>query len=531
MLILQVETLYSYADKPSEYGMFHISNIKKVNQHNTFRRLSGCIAIAAGALMFASCNEKSEVTGDEYVSPSNVAVTAFSLGSDSKVMEDLDSVFFSIDLDNGVIFNADSLPVGTKINKLVPKITYSQYVTEAKIKMEGGTTRTGEVDYTSSSTDSIDFTGKVTLTLSTSYGDYSKDYKLKVNVHKEQADSLIWGDRAVSALPSRLSSPRTQKSIDYNGRAISLIEESDGTYTIASSTNLYESNWSKQAVTFPFVPDVRSLCATSSRLCILASDGALYESADGRSWTATGQRWASMLGAYLDTAIGLKVGTNGLEYSQYPLKELADTEADPEFPTNGFSNFVILANKWTSSPVGFFVGGVKSDGSLSNVTWAFDGRHWIKLAQGGIPAVAGASIIPYYSFRKTTSSWTQTEFPVWMVIGGRQSDGKLNRTVYISYDNGVNWGRGNEKLQLPKNIPTMTECDNVVMTTQRDANLSDYWKGDNSGKRKINVWTEGDIIYWDCPYIYLIGGVDPTGKLCNTVWRGVLARLSFTPII
>ena len=49
-----------------------------------------------------------------------VAVTRFYLKADSKVMNNLDSVFFSIDLENGVIFNADSLPKGTKISTLIP---------------------------------------------------------------------------------------------------------------------------------------------------------------------------------------------------------------------------------------------------------------------------------------------------------------------------------------------------------------------------------------------------------------------------
>lgn len=54
-----------------------------------------------------------------------------------------------------------------------------------------------------------------------------------------------------------------------------------------------------------------------------------------------------------------------------------------------------------------------------------------------------------------------------MIVGGTKTDGTLNRTVYISYDNGVNWGQGSELLQLPKEIPTMTECDNVVMNVRK----------------------------------------------------------------
>ena len=116
-----------------------------------------------------------------------------------------------------------------------------------------------------------------------------------------------------------------------------------------------------------------------------------------------------------------------------------------------------------------------------------------------------------------------------MIIGGSKKDGTLNRTVYISYDNGVNWGPGSELLQLPKEIPTMTERDNVVMSVRKKANLSDAWK--KAARRSHNVEVNGDEIYWDCPYIYLMGGFNPQGELYNSIWRGVLARLTFTPVI
>lgn len=503
------------------------ANNNNVKIINTLRRSAGISFFGIAAVMATSCNEKSEDV-EIYLTPSNVAVTAFSFNEDDNVMAHLDSVFFSIDLENGVIFNADSLPAGTKIDKLVANIKYSSYITKAVINMEGGETRTGEVDYLTSPTDSLDFTGNVTLTLSTDDDQLSRTYRIKVNVHKLISDELAWGDRTFSTLPSRMANPRTQKSIDFNGLAMSLIEESDGSYTIATSSNLYDNQWQKNRVSFPFTPDVRSLCATTAKLVILDTNGVMYESTDGSSWTATGETWTAMLGAYLDTAIGIKSGNNDPVYAQYPLKDLNVTTIDPSFPLSGYSNFVILENLWTSSPVGFFVGGTEQDGTISDVTWAFDGSNWIKLAEGGIPQITGASIIPYYGFRYTSSTWTQTEYPVWMVMGGTNNDGTLNRTVYISFDNGVNWGKGSDSLQLPEEIPTMTDFDNVVMNHRKKANLSDAWK---KATRAHDIEVSGDEIYWDCPYIYLLGGFDPQGSLYNTIWRGVLVRLTDTPVI
>ena len=109
----------------------HANNIN-VKLLNTFRRFSGCLLAGAATVAVVSCNEKTEDV-EIYLTPSNVAVTAFSLNEDDDVMANLDSVFFSIDLANGVIFNADSLPIGTKIDKLVTTIKYSSYVTKAMV--------------------------------------------------------------------------------------------------------------------------------------------------------------------------------------------------------------------------------------------------------------------------------------------------------------------------------------------------------------------------------------------------------------
>ncbi len=492
--------------------------------HNLFSTLSGVI-LAVLTVASVSCNKEDNSDTEEQIVMSNVAVTDFVLQPDSKVMEDLDSVYFSIDLEHGVIFNADSLPKGTPINKLVADINYSSLVTEATITMSGGTTRTGEINYDANPTDSIDFTGDVTLKLS--YGTMTKSYKIKVNVHKEKADSLVWDELKVRQLPSRLPTPKAQKTISYNDMAISLIEENDGSFTLSSSKNLFDDEWTKRAVTFDFTPDVRSICATAKAMYILSSDGSLYESTDGISWTDTSEKWTKLLGAYTDTAIGIKTIQNELHYAQYPAKNLVTSTVDPDFPVSGYSNFVTLVNKWTSSPVAFFIGGKKADGSLSNVTWAFDGANWIKLCEGGIPDIEGASIIPYYNFLYTSSNLVKTEFPVWMILGGELEDGSFNRNVYISYDNGVTWRKGTSNLQLPEAIPAMIDCDNVVMTLRKNVNLSDIWTRAVADSAEV----VGDKLYWDCPYIYLFGGLNKEGKLYNTIWRGVLARLSFPPVI
>lgn len=103
---------------------------------NTKRLLStfGLTAVIAASGVVTSCNEDKE--SDLNLDPVNVAVTRFKIKTE-KGTQELDSTFFTIDLDNRVIFNADSLRRGTDISKLVATINFSNKVSEAVIVMAG----------------------------------------------------------------------------------------------------------------------------------------------------------------------------------------------------------------------------------------------------------------------------------------------------------------------------------------------------------------------------------------------------------
>lgn len=481
------------------------------------------------AVALSSCNEES--SSATYTSPINLAVTSFSLKADNE-NTGLDSVYFTIDLDNGIIFNADSLRKGTKVNKVVPLVSFSSEISEATFIMSGGTTREGEVNFKKNPTDSIDFTGNVTLRVKADNNKIETTYRVKVNVHKTDPDTLVWSDIEQKSVASRLENPQAMKTVLSGSSIISLIEENDGTYSKSIAQSIDGYNWNASEITFPFKPEVETLCSSDESLWILADDGSLWQGdIDLSNWTQTGEIWCSMIGTYNNTAIGLCKEGEAIKYAQYPLTELNIKQIPADFPIKGTSNFVTLSNLWTSSPVAFFTGGIDASGKYINDTWAFDGAEWIKLCEGGVPALEGASIIPYYNYRPSASGDSMIEYSVWMLIGGKEANGEFNRTVYISYDNGVNWSPGANSLQLPDAIPPMVYCDNIVADIQKDANLSDGWKTVAKSPKRIKYWTDGDIISWNCPYIFLVGGYSPEGKLYTNVWRGVLNRLTFTPII
>lgn len=498
--------------------------------------MSACLAFLIGTTV--SCNKKTEEsTEDTYMPSSTAAVTEFKL----KSMPDsithagipLDSVFFSIDLNRGVIFNADSLPMGTRVNKLIPVISYTSSASEVKLKSFNGV-KDVENDYKESPNDTINFTGLVTLSIKAEDKEVTRDYVIKINVHQVNPDSLMWDQLAVTAMPSRMEHPVQQKTVKYWDSTYSMVKENDGTYTLSVAIDLLAGEWSKFPVSFDFDPDLRTLCATPLALCMLDTSGVLHTSEDGLTWENTGLVWTNIIGCYDTALLGLRSEGGRLMHTSWPASAgFAEMPVAGDFPVEGYSDFVQFSNKWTTLPIGFITGGRLADGSLTEKTWGFDGDHWEVLSQNMMPAVADAAVVPYFVYRKTSSSLVQTEFSVWMLIGGELADGSANRRVFVSYDNGVNWYAASEGMQLPSQFPGLRQLDALMVEWPKKASLEGNWTKAGQGNKvpmaRVKYEVDDYEVYWDCPYIYVFGGITDTGAFNSRVWRGVLNRLTFIP--
>lgn len=495
---------------------------------NRFILSAGLVALIGASF---SCNKKTEDSEDIYMPASSVAVTKFTLKAKGTSGLRLDSVFFSIDLNKGVIFNADSLPVGTDVTKIVPVITYTSSASAVTLTQTGGK-YTGEINYKENPNDSVDFSGKVVLKIVAEDKTTTRSYNIKVNVHKMEPDSLVWDRLAVTPIPSRLPNPAQQKTVAYDGSTYSLIGEADGSLTLAVASDLTDGEWNKTEVTPGFDPDIRTLRAAPVALYILDKAGNLHSSADGISWEPTGEVWTNIIGAYGDALLGLRAEAGKLVHTSWP-HIYGESAVSADFPVAGYSDFVQFSNRWTTLPIGFMTGGRLADGTVTDRTWGFDGDHWAVLSEGMSPAVTGATLVPYYVYRKTSSSLVQTEFSVWMMIGGEREDGTSNRKIYVSYDNGVNWYAADTQMQLPDYFPGLRELDGLVVEWPKQASLTDNWTDmpsrGLSPMARLKFTVDDYEVYWDCPYIYIFGGVKDDGALNDRIWRGVLNRLTFMP--
>ena len=506
----------------------------------SFRRLSQLIIFQAfTAILFVavSCNSKTNEGDDEIVvTPAMVAVKEFYIKANDSVLAKIDSVFFTIDLNNGVIFNADSLPKGTIVAKLVPSITFANTMSKAELTFtrENGTDTT--TNYLDNPGDTINFTHPVTLNVTAQDETNSFSYLIKVNIHKQEPDTLIWDKLSTTPLPSRYTNPIAQKTVYKGSTTYSLIEEYNGEFTLSTCSDLNEGDWDKEEISFNFVPNLDSFTSTSDKFYILSNTGDLYSSSDIFEWNSTDENLTSILGGYGSSILGISEINGILSHIIYPKPEYyVPTPVAEDFPLSGFSKMGVVDYNWSDTSFALLAGGVTAEGELSSKVWGFDGINWAVINDNDLPALNHPMMARYVVYRDTPIVFTQREFEVWLLFGGIDEDLEMNRSVYMSYDNGVHWSLAPEKMQFPEVVPALENADVIVAGYELSADLADAWTKQDTGFKSL--WTrtsyvvEGTEIKWMCPYLYIFGGYGEDDSLSTNIWRGVLARLRFTPII
>ena len=483
------------------------------------------------AMTVASCNKKDEPsasTDSEYSSYSNstTLVSAFSLRANTKIINGLDSVTFAIDQERGLIYNADSLPYGTRINALCVNVTTASTVATKEFVVKNGTVQKDTViTYRNNSSDSIDFTGDVTLRVTSRDGLYTRDYKVKVNVHKQEPDIIVWDHARRRDLPNASSTLTASKTVMVNGDFMCLVND-NGSYVLSTSEDPLAGTWSKTVISFPFVPKVSSFTATPQAIYILDEVGGLYSSDNnGVSWTPCGVEWNTIIGAYNDRILGVKHDGTTWVHDEYPHREgFVPTKINDHFPVSGMSDLVMASNEWTANQQAMCAGGVLATGELTNAVWGYDGETWglVSDVSGVLPALSDATLFSYYTYSKTSTSASPVKRVTWMVMGGKLADGKLNPTTFVSRNQGINWSWGENGVQLPATMPAFSGAQIFVM----DRTIS-------ASAPRLNTYDAGHVTpvtEWDCSYLYLFGGYGANGSALNNVWEGVLRRLTYKPV-
>lgn len=163
-------------------------------KHNLLLRL---VIGISGLAAVASCDTQND--SDNFVPSRDCIVSAAVLGNVTREMHCLsskgqDSIYYTsvngsyypmaIDQVNRLIFNTDSLPKGCRADRIVFSTFNSSGTTAIKSLFTGQ-------DTIYVPTDSTDFSREREVTVF-SQSNTNRTYRIKVNVHREEGDSLIW---------------------------------------------------------------------------------------------------------------------------------------------------------------------------------------------------------------------------------------------------------------------------------------------------------------------------------------------------
>lgn len=490
------------------------------------------------------CNSKEEIL---YTLPSSTTVRSFNLSADTKVLPNLDSVFFSIDLYSYEIFNADSLPFGTKVDKLVPVIlTESASAVELIVSQANGNDTT--YNYLENTNDSIDFTKPVRLRVVSYDGVNESTYKIHVNVHKVQTDTLVWSRMEGGSLPTLFNAVNEQHTTMSPGGVYYCMTSYQGEYAIAYTTDL-NASWNVAKSEMSFNPEINSFTAASDALYILDKDGLIYKSTDeGLTWEATGVQAQHIIGAYGSRLLTTNNPAGNWSISEYPSGN--SIKAPENFPVRNTSNSTTISFEMSISEQLLITGGKKADGTLTGDTWGFDGKDWAKISRTPLPEkIENLTLVPYFALQTDSISWRVSKSrSVLLAMCGNKADGVNNDTIYISKDFGINWEKAPMRMQVPTTvIPSRTMAQaypftgvSYVTKQKRKASFSDFeskyisWQPIDFGYETIEATSMSRastaITEWDVPYIYLFGGVGNNGATFNTIFRGVITALTFKPL-
>lgn len=257
------------------------------------RKFFAFILLASASLSLSSCLSTDDDTNIEYTH--DTAITAFSIGTLTrnymgKTSAGKDTIYsasvtgsnykFTIDQANRLIYNADSLPMGSRTSAVLATITAKQSspMIWQDIDKEDSL-------YYYSSSDSVNFSKPRKLRVYNNDFTAYATYQITVNVHKEDADSFKWHSLAQQS--AELASLSDLKALSL-GNQILVFGKNGETAKIYKSANTNGTSWTSVSPNVAFSKDFYQSVAALDGNIYVVDNGQVMKSADGENWETVG---------------------------------------------------------------------------------------------------------------------------------------------------------------------------------------------------------------------------------------------------
>lgn len=299
---------------------------------------------------------------------------------------------FTIDQLSRIIYNEDSLPVGadTIIDKiLIDTLSVTGWVTS------------GVNDTIVNTNDSVDLREPIKLKVHAADGLTTREYIIRVNVHKQNPDSLVW-ENMDETKPVFSTTPIAgkQKAILVSDNLLFVYTSSTTAYFTSTNATLY--GWSEASlIGLPDNAVFTSVISFKEALYMTTENGDIYSSADGISWEQveilSGQVVA-LLASFPNTLTGIQTidSKNYFCTTSDALTWTTGEEVPADFPTEDIYYSVFTSA--TGIEKTMLVGKPK-DSDEATVPWeSMNGLDWISLSTTTntyCPAMDNPSIMYY----------------------------------------------------------------------------------------------------------------------------------------
>ncbi len=418
------------------------------------------LLLAAIPFLVGSCISDNEIVSDDYCYIMDVSLGQMkreshmqdSLGKDTTIITSYtagNNYPITIDQRTLTIENKDSLLYGTLLQAVLVDISFNGSALYYREKDGADSTW-----FSYGASDSLDLRKPLELLLMANDGMSSRVYTLKLNVHKQEGDSLYW--KKVGDADPQLQNMSQQRGLIVEGK-LAVLGGNNEAVTLMERTA--EGTWQSLLTNLPVETDVQTLAKQGDSFFVSTTDGYIYTSVDGKDWQKLnipqhpGIVLAGATPDFIYTLMdGELYGCRQSEQGEWVFLPESLDESSTYLPASGVRTLVMKQDNGNHRLI--LLGNRTNDTDKTSVVWnkmwndeiAESGAVWMYLNQTSdnmstLPQLDNLNLIQY--------DGKCLAFGGASVVG--KGTNKAMDALYVSQDYGITWRKDSE-WHLPKEL-------------------------------------------------------------------------------